>query len=229
ECASALSGGAIRVEEVCEGVCEARPSADGREIEALPMFPVVTLAEYEGRAKNLVLDYKNGGHFALAQYFGPLLADALAEFAERCAHRHILVAVPSRSEAVRRRGEDHMRLLAEHVSAHTRVRLAPALRLSGPSQHSRTKRERAAGRGRVIGPRRRERAAGRGRVIGPRRREEWEGLRGVSAVILDDVVTTGTTLKKTSDALAGLGVPTCAALTLASARVPRTHVPSLLV
>ena len=61
ECASALSGEAIRVEEVCEGVCEARPSADGREIEALPMFPVVTLAEYEGRAKNLVLDYKNGG------------------------------------------------------------------------------------------------------------------------------------------------------------------------
>ena len=214
ECASALSGGVIRVEEVCEGVCEAQPSADGREIEALPMFPVVTLAEYEGRAKNLVLDYKNGGHFALAQYFGPLLADALAEFAERCAHRHILVAVPSRSEAVRRRGEDHMRLLADHVSAHARVRLAPALRLSGPSQHSRTKRERAAGRG---------------RVIGPRKREEWEGLRGVSAVILDDVVTTGTTLKKTSDALAGLGVHTCAALTLASARVPRTHLPSLLV
>ena len=107
-----------------------------------------------------------------------------------------------------------MRLLAEHVSTHARVRLAPALRLSGPSQHSRTKRERAAGRG---------------RVIGPRKREEWEGLRGVSAVILDDVVTTGTTLKKTSEALAGLGVHTCAALTLASARVPRTHVPSLLV
>ena len=66
-------------------------------------------------------------------------------------------------------------------------------------------------------------------MIGPRKREEWEGLRGVSAVILDDVVTTGTTLKKTSDALARLGVHTCAALTLASARVPRTHVPSLLV
>ncbi len=214
ECAGALSAGAVWVGEVCEGVCEARPSADGRELEIVPAFRVATLAEYEGRAKSIILDYKNGGHFSLVNYLGPLLAEALLELSEECRHRHVLVPVPSRAEAVRRRGEDHMRLLAESVGAHARLRVAPALTLNGASQHSRTKRERAGGTG---------------RVIRPQRCVEWESVRGARAVILDDVVTTGSTLKKTSDVLEKLGVRTCAALTLASARLPRANTPSLLV
>ena len=213
-CASEFSGGISWVEDVCEGVCEARPVSDGRELEIVPAFRVATLAEYEGRAKSVILDFKNGGHFALASYLGPLLADALIDLSAGCSHRHMLVPVPSRSEAVRRRGEDHMRLLAESVSTHARVRLAPALALVGASQHSRTKRERAG--------------ATR-RMIRPKRNAQWEGLRGAQAVILDDVVTTGSTLKKTSEALKLLGVHTCAALTLASARLPRTNIPILAV
>lgn len=214
ECAGEFSRGTVWVEGVCEGVCEARPSADGRELEIAPAFRVATLAEYEGRVKSAILDYKNGGHFALANYLGPLLADALTELSEGCMHRHVIVPVPSRAEAVRRRGEDHMRLLAESVGAHARVGVAPALVLSGMSQHSRTKRERARGTE---------------RVIGPKRVAEWEGMRGAQAVILDDVVTTGSTLKKTSDALEALGVRTCAALTIASARLPRANTPILPV
>lgn len=202
DCAESLSAGPTRVDDQCEGVHVLDPATG----EFASAFPVWALGEYADPLRALVIDFKNGGHFALARTWIPLLSDAIASEVSRCRHRHVIVSAPSRAQAVRRRGEDHMALVADGVSTTLAVARAPRLTLTGHSQSASHRKERYAG--------------GR-RRIRAERDHEWAEFGGARAIILDDVATTGGTLMKVSEALRGLGVDTCAAFTIAAAGFSR--------
>lgn len=203
-CAASLYEEPLRVDSVCEALQISTP-IPGRE-HYLPVMPVFSLGEYSGCLRALILDYKNGGHFVLAPLLAERLASMLSLLACHGEHPHVVVPAPSTRAAVRRRGEEHMRLLASHLVREPGCTLAPHLILEGASQHSLNRRDRSL------------RAT---RTLRMRQKSRWRELRGAHALIIDDVVTTGSTLRTLERFLTQVGLHTCAALTLASARLPR--------
>jgi predicted amidophosphoribosyltransferase len=118
-----------------------------------------------------------------------------------------LVPVPSRPAAVRRRGVDHVRVLAGATAAVLAARgipaaVAPALRVARGARDS-------------VGLD----AAARAANLSGRIRPRTGGLPppGTAVVLLDDVVTTGATTAACARALAAAGIRVQAALVLASA------------
>lgn len=204
-CAASLYEDPVRVDSVCEALQISTPVPGGDE-HYEPLMPVLSLGEYSGALRAVLLDYKNGGHFVLAPLLAARLANALPLLKCRREHPHVVVPAPSTAAAVRRRGEEHMRLIARHLVNETPgLSLAPRLSLQGASQHSLNRRDRSA------------RAT---RSIHMRQKSRWRDLRGAHALLLDDVVTTGNTLRTLQRFLTEVGLDTCASLTLASAQLP---------
>ena len=173
-------------------------------------LPVYALASYDGVARRLVLAYKERGRRDLASALGGALAGALPYLPE--ARRDAegawwLVPVPSRRSASRVRGGPHLLRLARACatalsrSGHP-VAVAPALRL---------------GRGvrDAVGLDQARRAAN----LAGRLRLDTRGLPapGSPVVLLDDVVTTGTTAGACARALAEGGFPVSVVLALTAA------------
>ena len=162
--------------------------------------PVWTLAAYNGAARELVLAFKERGARALSAWFGAIVAAALVTVGPR---PWTLIPAPSRESAARDRGGDHMRRIAEAVHE---AAVAPVLKL-------------AAGAADSVG------------LSAVARRRNLEGRVEVhgrppsgTAVLLDDVITTGATAAACVRALRTAGVRTHAVLTLTSAR-PRADQP----
>ena len=136
------------------------------------------LFHYEGVGRELVtaLKYRHGR--ALVQPFGRLLAERLP-----VAEVDVVTWVPASRQGRRRRGYDQGRLLARSVGRHTAV---PTRRLltrgAGPAQTGRSSRDRQDGP--VLSARR----PGPGRVA-----------------LVDDVVTTGATMRGSAAALRAAG------------------------
>lgn len=212
-CRASLGTPATRVDSVCDALQIAAPAPSGAlgEEHYTSLLPVFALGPYAGRRRDIVLDFKNSGHFALAPMIAASFATALADVPCRDSHPHLIVPAPSRMAAVRRRGDDHMRLVVRALAGYAGADSAllvegPALALGGHSQRARGARARVA--------------AG-DRTMTARRPRAWQGYRGAHALIIDDVVTTGSTLRLMVAALREQGVSPCAALTMASASMPR--------
>jgi predicted amidophosphoribosyltransferase len=150
--------------------------------------PMYALAGYEGAARRAVIAYKERGRRELAAPFGRLLAGALRQLPPAEA----LVPAPSRPAAARRRGGQHMRLVAEQTGA----RVLPVLRLDRRARDS-------------VGLDFRGRAANlAGRIAcGP-------VDRGVEVIVVDDVITTGATAAACCAALRAAGARVRAVLAL---------------
>jgi len=213
-CEALLHADPRRVESCCDALqvlSAARvreESGDGAPLPAgvdhSPLLPVLALGEYGGDLQRLVLAWKNGGMLHLGSRIAPALAPAVHRLAEDAGVAGpSLVPVPSRRSARLRRGEDHT---AELVRAIERTGAGSALLLRArptTGQEGQGSRQRRTRRIRLEG-----------------RRAGSAGRRGEPVIIVDDVVTTGSTLRGMHEALTGAGMEVLGAVVVASARLP---------
>jgi predicted amidophosphoribosyltransferase len=172
--------------------------------------PVYALGEYSGAARRAVLAYKDGGRRDLVGPLAAALVSVLPWLPGALPDQGgtwWLVPVPSRRPAARRRGGAHMLRLVRQCAALLAAdgqpaAVAPALCM-------------ARGVGDSVGLD----AAGRAANLNGRVRIRPAGLPlvGTRVVLLDDVVTTGTTAATCTAALATAGIVVTAVAVLTSA------------
>ena len=168
---------------------------------------------YDGLLKALVNAHKEHGVLALAAPLGRVLGDVVHDLlgaldAGREAGTVLLVPVPSRGAVVRRRGHDPLlrvtraaavRLRRTGVDARVRRLLVPAGRVR--DQASLDAVQRAAN------------LAGSMRCRRPRATD-----RGGVVVVVDDVLTTGSTVREAQRALEAAGLVVAGVATVAATR-----------
>lgn len=161
-------------------------------------LPCIAVGTYESALRAAVLRMKNGRR-DVGERLGLLLAqraDALMD-AEVC-----LVPVPTAAKRRRERGFDQASLLAYVVGRERRAPVFEALRRSvGDAQRGRSRNERLAAVGRFT----------------PRVALARTFLREAEVALVDDVATTGATLRDAAMTLRRIGVSVRGALVVAYA------------
>lgn len=158
------------------------PGARGRRCEGPP---VIAAVRFTGRARDVVLGFKYRNRREVAGHLAGLLVNRLlAEGVRPGVDIDVVTWAPTSARRRRRRGIDQAEMVARHVAAQLGLRPRRLLaRQPGPAQ---------TGRGRLD------------RLEGPDFRAR-PGLDGRRVLVVDDVVTTGATLRRASDALLAAG------------------------
>jgi predicted amidophosphoribosyltransferase len=151
-----------------------------------PGLVVAAAGRYEAGLRAALVAYKERGRRDLAGPLAELLAAAVADLDIAPPLR--LIGVPSARAVARARGGDHVARLASAAARRCGAGMVPALR------QVRAVRDSAA-LGRVE---RRSNVAGSMRATPP-------PLAGTHAVLVDDIVTTGSTLQEAARALCAAG------------------------
>jgi ComF family protein len=163
-------------------------SADALRFE-VERIPVVALAAYDGTWRRAIIAFK-AGERAYAEVFARLLV-------ARVPSDELIVPVTTTRRRSAERGFDQA---IEVAARYAGSRAVDCLcKRSGPAQHGRTREERLA-------------AAGRYHV------REAPRITGRRVVLLDDVCTTGTTLRDAARALRSAGAAVAGAVVLARAQ-----------
>jgi predicted amidophosphoribosyltransferase len=212
---AACVGCAVPGRLLCPRCREALP-LEARAVRPEPcpegLSPAFAAAEYADPVRRMILLHKERRAFALARPLGQALALAvLAGLASR--GRTVLVPVPSRPGVVRARGHDPMLRVTRAAARELRsvgadVVVQPLLRQRDvvADQAGLTAAERAANLA--------ERMAARpGRLRGLAR----SGVP-VSAIVCDDVITTGSTAREAQRALEDVGLVVAAVCCVAATR-----------
>ncbi|MFD8499478.1 ComF family protein [Amycolatopsis sp. NPDC059657] len=168
------------------------------------LVPVYALAAYRGVARRLVLAYKERGRRDLAPALGAALAGAVPSMPNLAGEAVWLVPVPSKASVSRMRGGAHMARLARWCARALGdgAAVAPALRLDPRVRDA-------------VGLGGRERAANLAGKV--RLRERGLAPRGSRVILLDDVITSGSTAAACVRVLALGGMHVAAVLTLTAA------------
>lgn len=147
--------------------------------------PVVAAVRFTGRARDVVLGFKYRNRREVAGHLAGLLVNRLlAEGVRPGIDVDVVTWAPTSPRRRRRRGIDQAELVARHVAAQLGLRCRRLLeREAGQAQ---------TGRGRIE------------RMEGPAFRAR-PGLDGRRVLVVDDVVTTGATLRRASGALLDAG------------------------
>lgn len=189
------------------------------------LAPCRAAGEYAGLLRALVLAHKEHRAFALARPLGDLLARVVGSLPAPAGGEDptlLLVPVPSRPGVVRERGHDPMLRVARAAAGRLRAggRRAEVVvllrqRLPVGDQAGLTSGERAANLRDSLAVR-----ADALRALGRRRRP-------VTAVVCDDVLTTGATAREAQRALEDVGLPVAAVCCVAATRkrVPAAPAP----
>lgn len=169
-----------------------------------PLDRVLATAIFEDPLPRIVRAYKDGGERRLAPLIAQMLIDtaehAEAEAPDRyggiLAGADALVFVPATARAYRRRGFDHMEGIVRELGKLASVSVVDALVKHGSSDQRRLGR---AGR----------QVSSRGAY------ETVERVEGMRLLLVDDVITTGATLRSAARALADAGAAHIDALAVA--------------
>lgn len=180
-----------RVEPVC-GACLDQPP---------PWSRAVAPFAYAAPLDRLVQQMKFGGRLAAARLLGGLLLDALREHGEPWPDR--LVPVPLHTARLRERGYNQALELARPLAAG----------LGLPLAHGALRRVRATAAQTGLGARQRQRNLEAAFVAAR--------LTGLRIALIDDVMTTGSTLKACTRALLAAGAREVEVWVLARAPAPR--------
>lgn len=190
------------------------PPATPWELPGTAGVPVVGAAVYAGVVGSIIVEHKERGRLALSRPLGDALSVATVALldAGRCTGPGhggaVLVPVPSRRPTVRGRGHDPVLRMSRRAAAVLRrvgedVTVVPALR-----QIRRVSDQAALGR-----VERQHNLRGSMRVRGSARGL----LQGRCVIIVDDVLTTGATLREAVRALEETGRAPCGAAVVALA------------
>jgi predicted amidophosphoribosyltransferase len=170
--------------------------------------PTTATAEYAGVVRSLILAHKEHGRYSLARPLGEALAVAV-QAALDPGRAAWLCPVPSSPATVRQRGHDPLRRMTAAAVRHLRkrgydVRVADALAVvRRPVDQAGLSAER--------------RAANLDGAFGARSR--WaERLTDQPVIVVDDVLTTGSTLAEACRALSSRGIPVLGCAVLAATR-----------
>lgn len=204
ECAKGLPTEAIRV----------RPDP-----EPIGLAPVFVAGRYASPLRDLLIAHKEQQVFGLAEPLGRLLAAAV-EAAVGPARAVLLVGVPSTGSAVRSRGHDPIRRMV--VSAARVLRRSGRSVASPPLLRQRRLVDDQAGLGAVE---RFENLSGALRVD-PVEHRRLAG-RVLTALVCDDIVTTGTTAREAQRALAAVGIEVGGIVAVAATERRRVQGPQL--
>jgi predicted amidophosphoribosyltransferase len=164
----------------------------------------VAVGDYAGVLRDLVLAHKEHGRLALARPLGRLLAAAASAWSVTGEPLH-LVPVPSHPAVVRGRGHDPLLRLTRHATGVLRRQGVPArvvrvLELNGRPQDQ----------ARLGYAAREANLRGKFRAVRPGRVQ--------TLVLVDDVITTGATLREAQRALEDAGFTVRGAATVAATR-----------
>ena len=171
------------------------------------------VAEYAGAVKALVNAHKEERRFALAAPLGDLLASSV--LGHHGTGRLVLVPVPSRGAVVRRRGHDPLLRMTRRAAQRLRSRGADAV-VVRMLRSTRATRDQA-GLGAV------DRATNlRGSLVCPRTPPPGALPAGFRLVVVDDVITTGSTLREAQRALEEAGLPVHGIAVVAATRRTRS-------
>ncbi|WP_231851703.1 ComF family protein [Modestobacter italicus] len=183
--------------------------------------PTVAAGAYAGPVQPAVIAFKEHGRAELAGPLGTALGLAVAAVLlgvpDGGGGPVLLVPVPSAAAAVRRRGRDHVRELADVAAAELRAAGVPAHPAPLVSRAGSRRVRDSAGLDAV---QRRANLAGRYRA---------RPAPGARVVLVDDVVTSGATLTEAARALRAAGHQrVLAAVVAATPRQPRRSAPGAL-
>ena len=184
-------------------------------------LPIVAALPYEGVARRVLLSLKEDCRTELARPLAGLLSTAV-ELAWRESRAELLVPIPGSWAAAGRRGFDPMRLIARQAG----LVATPVLRAVRPARGAGS-----AGGGASSGTP--PAAAQKSRTLTERLAadaSQWRvspRVRGCRVVLVDDVITSGATVRAATLALsaAGAEIAGCAAIAATPRRVGTSSIP----
>ncbi|WP_296137726.1 ComF family protein [uncultured Tessaracoccus sp.] len=175
--------------------CAAALAVPPHAVDRVRGLPLVAANPYRPLLATAIPRYKDDGALHLERVLADRLSEALRALGP--PPDAVLVPVPSRPSAVRARGFDHGMRLAGLAGRRLGLRAVRGLRRRGRGQDQQR-----------LGARSRAR-----NMLGAMRAGRVPGV----AVLVDDVVTTGSSLTEACRALRAAGVPVLGAATIADA------------
>lgn len=188
-----------------EGICAhcktGLPFAQNGGRQHFPFIPVcVSPLNYEGNVRESLLRYKFGGATGYAKVYGRLVAETVR--AELPGAFDLITWVPLSCKRLRQRGYDQARLLAKATAKALGMPLTPTLYKQRNTQPQ-------SGTG--------DAAKRRANITGAYRMKKDADVTGKRILLIDDIVTTGSTLSECARVLGKAGAEQVVCATVARA------------
>ena len=189
-------------ETVCKACAKNLPFVSKElQQQSFPHIPVcVSPLFYEGVVRESLLRYKFSGASCYAKTYGDFLRKCIDENGISC---DIITWVPLSRLRLRKRGYDQARLLAQELAIRSGI---PCLRLLKKTRN--TSAQSLAG-----GAANRKQNISRAYAA-----LDQKSIKGKKILLVDDIVTTGSTLAECARILSGAGASSVSAVTLARHR-----------